>query len=38
MIQNFNANTQYKDYVGSVAADDADTSTLRSSLKKYFDD
>ncbi|WP_291341522.1 hypothetical protein [Acinetobacter sp. UBA801] len=37
MIQNFNANTQYKDYVGSVAADDADTSTLRSSLKKYFD-
>ena len=36
MTEIFKAGVQYDDYKGSVAADDADTSTLKSALRKEF--
>ncbi|MGA8882310.1 MAG: hypothetical protein WB445_01605 [Acinetobacter sp.] len=36
MTEVFKAGVQYDDYKGSVAADDADTSTLKSALRKEF--
>lgn len=37
MIQNFAAGVRYNDYQGSVAADNADTSTLFPFLSQYFE-